>query len=702
MNRNRRSNLMESLCAALLALALMCGTLPAAAGADEGMWTFDNPPLKQLKERYGFTPTQEWLDHVRLASVRLNDGGSGSFVSANGLVLTNHHVAFGQLQKVSTPEKDYATHGFHAKTQAEELRCPDLELDVLQSMENITARVAGSAREGLSGQEALKARKAETAKIEKESKETTGLESEVVTLYHGGEYWLYRYKRYTDVRLVFAPEQQIAYFGGDPDNFTFPRYDLDFAFFRVYENGKPVESRHFLKWSAQGAAAGELVFISGHPGTTNRLHTLAQLEVQRDHFYPMLLKIFQRRVATLRELSARGPEQARQAANLIFGYENAIKAFTGEYQGLRNPEVMNKKREEEAAFRKRVADNAEWQQRFGDAWEIIARAAKNRAEGLRYQHYRRVRGSRLVPLALAIVQHAAETKKPDGERLDGYHDAQLESLRFQLFSPAPVYADLEEVMVREALAESAETLGADDPYVKAMLGGRAPEEVAREAVRGTKLGDPAVRRQLVEGGEAALAASNDPMIVLARKLDPFTRQTTRWMEENVESLEAVAGEKIGQALFAVYGKSHYPDATFTLRLAFGAVKGYPMNGTIAPPKTTLYGLYDRAHSFDFEPPFQLPERYRNGRDKLDLSTPVNFVSTGDITGGNSGSPVINRNAELVGLIFDGNIESLVGSFVFNEENNRAVAVHSAVILEVLRKLYDAAPLADEIAGASAR
>lgn len=677
---------------------LFLGLAASGLRAEEGMWTFDNPPTKQLQEKYGFTPTKEWLDHIRLSSVRFNDGGSGSFVSATGLVLTNHHVALGQLQKVSSPQKDYVADGFLARTPEEELKCPDLELNVLVSMEEVTAKVLSAVKPGMSEKQANDARKAAIAAIERESMEKTGLRSDVVTLYQGGEYWLYRYKKYTDVRLVFAPEQQAAFYGGDPDNFTYPRYALDMALFRVYENGKPVRPEHYLKWNPKGAQDGELVFVSGHPGSTNRLHTVAQLETLRDLSYPMRLEGIERRLAVARAYAASGKEQARQAAGLIFGLENAKKALTGEYKGLQQPAIFQLKAQEERQLREKVAANPAWQKQFGDAWEAIENAqAAFRARAKEYS-YRRLGGYRLPGIALNIVQLVAEVQKPDGERLDGFHESQLPSLKFRLFSPAPIYPEFEEVLLADSLRQSLEKLGPDDAFVKAALAGKKPEEVAHEVITGTKLADPAFRRQLVEGGPQAVAASNDPLIALARRLDPILRQERQWYEDHIQAVERTAGEKIGQARFAIYGKSLYPDATFTLRLTYGTVSGYPYNGTVAPSKTTFYGLYDRAASFDSKPPFHLPQRFLERRDQLDLATPLNFVCTCDIIGGNSGSPVINRQGEVVGLIFDGNIESLVGRFVYHITANRAVAVHTSGMTEALRKLYDAEFLVRELLG----
>jgi len=681
------------------AAALACGALLAVAPAraEEGMWTFDNPPSKLLQEKYHFTSTQEWLDHVRLSCVRMNDGGSASFVSPHGLLLTNHHVARGQLQKNSTAQRDYIRDGFYAATPDQEMKSPDAEVNVLMSMENVTDRVAAAIKGAKTPEEQFAARRAAIAQIERESLQATGLRSDVVTLYQGGEYWLYRYKKYTDVRLVFAVEQQTAFFGGDPDNFTYPRYDLDMALFRVYENGKPIDSANYLKWNPKGAADNELVFVSGHPGTTLRLETMAQLESLRDIGEPNNIKTLKNRIAALEKYSAQGPEQARQAASAIFSAANSLKADVGRYQGLLDAKVMGKKQAEERDFRAKVMANAEWRAAYGGAWDAIAESEKKAATRAKERTFRSL-DSQLASLAATVVQYVAEIKKPDGERLAGFHDSQLDSLKIRMFSPAPIYPAMEIARLTGSLELALAELGPNDEFLKIALNGRAPKDAAAALVNGTKMADPAFRRQLVDGGDAAVSASADPMAAMARRLDPLRREMTKWTEDNVTSIAQRAGEQLGKARFAAYGKSTYPDATFTLRLSYGQVKGYPMNGTEAPPKTTLYGLYDRANSFEFHPPFDLPQRYVAGRDKLDLSTPVDFVTTNDIIGGNSGSPVINAKGEIVGLIFDGNIESLVGDFVYEGETNRAVAVHTAGMTEILRKLYGAQKLVDELLG----
>ena len=679
--------------ATVLAFALLLVT--TALGADEGMWTFDRPPLQTIEQRYGFSITREWLDHLRLSSVRFPEG-SGSFVSPNGLVLTNHHVALDELQKISTPQKNYVADGFYARTRGDEVKSADAELNVLMSTEDVTSRVVSAAAKAASAQAALAARKAEIALVEKESLDRTGLRSEVVTLYQGAQYWLYRYKKYTDVRLVFAPEQQMAFFGGDPDNFTYPRHDLDFALFRVYENDMPIRSEHFLKWNAKGATENELVFVTGHPASTDRDDTVAEIETERDVVYPANLKVVPRRIAILRQYASRGAEEARQANSRIFSLENAVKAYTGEYNGLLDAKVFAKKAADERALRDQIRRKAEWQTAYGSAWIDMQRAQEVRRRQYKTERYAQLRGSSLAPMGLLLVQYAAETVKPDASRLDGFHEAQIPSLKFQLSAPAPVYPALEEALLGDALQESLEELGPNDPFIKAALAGRSPKEAAAALIGGTKLGDATLRKQLIEGGEPAIARSTDPLVVLGRALDPLARAAKKTLDRDVASVSAAAREKIGQARFAVYGTAAYPDATFTLRLSYGTVSGYPMNGTRAPYKTTFAGLYDRSASFDDKPPFKLAPRFNQKRSQVEMTTPLNFVTTNDIIGGNSGSPVVNRAGEVVGLIFDGNIESLVGRFIYEGEKNRAVSVHAGAITHALRAVYDAGPLADEI------
>ena len=679
--------------AAMLAAALFS----PAVRADEGMWTFDNPPVKQLQEKFNFIPTQQWLDHLRLSSVRLNDGGSGSFVSPHGLLLTNHHVARGQLQKNSSADHDYIRDGFYATTPEQEMKSQDLEVNVLVSYEDVTDRVNTATKGAKNTEEEFAKRKAVIAEIEKESTEKTGFRSDVVTLYQGGEYWLYRYKKYTDVRLVFAPEQQAAFFGGDPDNFTYPRYNLDMALYRVYENGKPIDSKDYLKWNPQGAGDGDLVFVSGHPGSTQRLSTYASLVFDRDTVTPIIIQVLKRRIATLRDYSARGPEQTRQAASQIFGLENSLKVYVGRLEGLQDKNLMEKKRREEEEFRAKVDANPEWKKEFGNAWDGVAEAIDKAKPRIKEQFFRST-DSQLAGLAVNLVTYVSEIQKPDGERLEGFHDSQLESLRLRLFSPAPIYAEMEIARMTSALEAGVKELGPDDPWIKAVLDGRTPKDAANQMISGTKIGDAAFRKSLVEGGQTAVEASTDPLIAMARRIDPIRREQIKWFEKNVQSVEQRSGEKLGRARFAVYGKNTYPDATFTLRLSYGQVMGYPMNGTKAPYKTTMYGLYDRAASFNNKVPFDLPKRYVDGKDKLDLATPFNFVTTNDIIGGNSGSPVVDRQGDIVGLIFDGNIQSLVGDFVYDSYQNRAVAVHTAAMTEALKKLYGAQKLVDELMG----
>ncbi len=662
--------------------------------AEEGMWTFDNAPKKLLKEKYGFDITQEWLDHVRMASVRFNDGGSGSFVSPNGLVMTNHHVGAGQLQKISTPEKNYLKTGFYAKTTAEEIKCVDLELNVLMEMENITTKVMEAVK-GKTGSDAVTSRRAITAQLQKEVQEKTGLRSDIVTFYNGAEYWIYSYKKFTDIRLVMAPEKQIAFFGGDPDNFTYPRYDLDMCFFRVYENDKPFNHPQYFKWNTAGAANEELVFVSGHPGSTNRQQTYTQIEYSRDYIYPARLKTIARNLSVLKSYSSLGEEQRRRADGMTFGLENSQKALTGEYRGLLDKDLMKKKESEEKELRDKINAIPEMKKTYASAWDSISAAYNRNKTRFKELTYRGASGS-LASRAMTIARYAVEMAKPSSERTAQYQDANLARTLEMLYSPAPIYPDMEEALLADRFKEAIEILGANDVWVKAALNGKSPEDAARLYISGTKLADVAFRKSLIEGGEKEIKASTDPMIEFARRIVPIGDEMRIWQEKNFSGILASSSETVGKARFAIYGKNLPPDANFTLRLSYGQVKGYPMNGTIAAPWTTLYGLYDRALGFPSHPDFELPRRFKENVNALNLATRINFVSTNDITGGNSGSPVINKNAEVVGLIFDGNIESLPGRFMYSEETNRAVSVHTGAMIETLRKLYDANVLADEL------
>ena len=677
---------------------LAAGT-PALLG-DEGMWLYTNPPLARLKERYGFEPGKEWLEHLQKSSVRFNSGGSGSFVSKDGLVMTNHHVAADALQKMGTPERNYYRDGFYAKTRGEERKCEAMELNVLESIEDVTARVEGAVKGDMKPDQAAKARRAVMNAIEDEETKKTGLRSNIVTLYQGGAYHLYRFKRYTDVRLVWAPEQQIAFFGGDPDNFEFPRYCLDAAFFRVYENDKPAEIKHFLKWSANGCADGELTFVSGHPGRTNRLATVAELEYTRDIGYPYLMQRLYRMEVLLNAFSARSEENARQAKELLFSVQNSRKARLGGLGGLMDPAVMARKRAEEAKLREAAEKDPKLADAKG-AWDKVAEVYKTRAKILK-RHGMLEGGaafaSDLFGIARTLVRSAQERDKPQAERLREFIDSNKQPLELQLFSEEPIYEGFEILRLADSLASLSEQLGHDDPLVLKVLAGKSPVDRAAELVNGSKLKDVATRKKLYEDGLPAVTASKDPMIELALLVDPESRELRKVMENEVEEPRRQAYAQIAKVKFALEGTSTYPDATFTLRLSYGPVKGYQEAGKKVAPITTVGGLYERSKGQNNKAPFDLPPLWAKKKDSINLDTPFNFVSTADIIGGNSGSPVVNKAGEVVGLIFDGNIQSLVLDFAYSDDQARAVSVCSQVITEALRKVYDASPLADELQG----
>jgi regulator of RNase E activity RraB len=690
--------LFAALCAAIVGVSMTDSPLHG----DEGMWLFSNAPKAYLKQKYKFEATDEWLDHVRLSSVRFNSGGSGSFVSPDGLVMTNHHVGADDLQKLSTEKNDYLKNGFHAKTLADEKPCKGLELNVLLKIEDVTAKVEGSVKQGMKAAEASDARRKAIGEIEKAgADDKTGIRADVVTLFAGGAYHLYTFKKYTDIRLVFAPEQQIAFYGGDPDNFEFPRYDLDMCFFRVYENGKPIEAKHHLKWSAAGSKEGELVFVSGHPGRTNRQNTVSELEYLRDLQYPTLLQRLNRLEVLYKAWGERTEENYRRVKDDLFGVQNSRKARIGGLGGLLDPQLMGRKVEEEKRLKDFLASKSQdWSDAL-KAFDTIAAAQtklKTLARDVNMLENALGFNSSSFAIARTLLRASEELPKPSGERLREFGDARLPSLKFQLFSDEEIYEDLEVVKLADSLTFFATTYGANHDYVKAVLGGKSPRERAYELVSKTKVRDPEVRKKLFEGGKAAVDAAQDPMIELARIIDAEARKIRKQFETEIEEPKRQAASALAKARFAMDGTNTYPDATFTLRLAFGTVKGFKEAGKEIPAFTTMEGLYTRSKEHNNKPPFDLPPRWEERKSKLDLSTPYNFICTADIIGGNSGSPVINEKAEVVGLIFDGNIQSLVLDFIFDDKEARAVSVDSRAMIEALRKVYDAGDLADELQG----
>jgi len=665
------------------------------------MWTFEAPPLDYWRKTYGFAPDQKWLDHVRLSTIRLPNCSS-SFVSSNGLVLTNHHCARDCTDAVSPKDSNYIETGFAAATLNDEKKCEGLYVDQLISIEPVTDKVRAAVTGSTPAQQAQQ-RTQIVSQIQSDCAKSTGLTCQVVSLYQGGIYSLYRYKRFSDLRLVMVPEEQIAAFGGDPDNFTYPRYDLDFALLRVYENNAPYHPTDYLKWSANGAAEGEPIFIVGNPGSTGRLNTLAQMEYLRDVTYPASLAGYKRALDIYDLVEKGDTSAARRYQNQVFGIQNSQKAIGGYRRGLIDSVRMAQKRAFEAEFRARVNADPALRARYGFAWDSIAAATRQLATfAAQSRNYgfgpsATLGGSTLLAMAAQIVRLPAESAKPDAARLTAYRGAGLDNIKRALTSERRIDIPFERAALATQLRLAQQELPAGDPFLAAALAGRTPEAAADALVSGTKLGDVNTRRALVEGGAAAVAASTDPMIVLARAIDPLNRGILA-RADSLNAIITANAERVGQALYATYGTTLPPDATFTLRISDGVVKSYPANGTITPYKTTFYGLYERATAFDNKPPFNLPQRWIARKDRLNLATPYDFVSTNDITGGNSGSPVINRNAEIIGLAFDSNIEGVASRFLLNPEVDRMVGVHSAGIVEAIRKMYDGARIADELQG----
>lgn len=664
---------------------------PALTRGDEGMYLFNDLPLELLEKRHGFRPDQAWADHLRLSSVRFNSGGSGSFISSNGLVLTNHHVASDTLHKLSTPERNLIDDGFLASTLEEELKAPDLELNQLVSIENVTDRVNQEVDESVSPEQAAKQRRAIIAKIEEESLEKTGLRSDVITLFGGAQYHLYRYKKYTDVRLVWAPETAAAFFGGDADNFEYPRYNLDATIMRVYEDGKPAELDHFLSWNLEPLQDGDLVFVSGNPGRTQRIFTVDALKYLRDDRIPYILDFLRRKEILMQQFGLRGTEQQRRARDELFGIQNARKAYTGMLDGLQNPETFVTKSEQEQAILDALKMNNS-DPKLIQAWDQVRNAQAVKKELLGQSVSLR---STLFQIAMDLVLIAAEDQKPIEERLSGFTEASRESLLRSLLSTAPIYEDLEQVKLADEISILVEKRGANDPLVEEILAGKSPRQRAAELVTKTKLISVEQRQRVLDAGQKAIDESTDPLILLARSLESEYRRL-RAANEEIAETERQAYALVTEGTNQVKGTGGYPDATFSLRLAFGVVSGYVEDGMSIQPTTDFEGGYAHAEAHAGQVDFDLPDSWMDAKSKINLNTQLNFVCTADIIGGNSGSPVVNRKGELVGLIFDGNIQSLTSDYLYTDQQARAVSVSGVGIIEALRTIYSAGNLADQI------
>ncbi|MET0519839.1 MAG: S46 family peptidase [Burkholderiaceae bacterium] len=681
-------------CKPLLLSALLCPTLLFAA---EGMWTLDNPPLEAIRKDFGSAPDPAWLQRVMLGSARLAGGCSGSFVSPDGLVLTNHHCVADCVEQLSSEKQDYLQSGFLARQRSEEKACPAMEINRLEAITDVTAQVKG-ATAGLQGEAFSKAFNAVKARLSADCVGAAGKSQrcDVVDLYHGGQYKIYRYHRFQDVRLVFAPEQAIADFGGDPDNFMFPRYDLDMGILRVYEDGKPLAPKVFLPINAQGPQAGEPVYVSGHPGSTQRGLTVAQLQQLRAISLPNRLMYAYEYRGLLGRYRSEGAESARLAGAELFGLENGIKVRRNQLAALDTPALMAQKMREEAALRQFVAAHPELPAGSAGAWDAIEQALQ-RYNGFRAEHEQIEEGrgfnSALFQIARKLVRGSVERSKPDAERLPEFASAALPQLEAQLFSPAPIYPAFEKLKLGFSLNKMRELLGPDAPLVKQVLGLQSPEQVAARLVDGSKLADPTLRRQLWDGGAAALRQSQDPFIQLALALDAPARALRQRYEREYEAVVQKNSELIAQARFAQTGTGAYPDATFTLRLSYGRVQGWQEGERAVAPFTTVGGGFERATGSE---PFALPPSWLKAKPRLDLAKPFNLASTNDIIGGNSGSPMLNQKGEVVGLIFDGNIHSIGGAFGYDPLLNRAVAVDAAAIAEALDKVYDAQGLLKEL------
>ena len=691
----RRLPILSAFMKAVIVLLVALLSATVSAQADEGYWLFTDPPTQAIADKYHVTLAADWLKHLSGAAVKIG-GGSGSFVSADGLVITNRHVGEGQLHTLSTRQHNYEENGFYASKFGDELPCQGLEMLVLQHTENVTARVLAAVKTGATPEEAEAAHKAIEAAIEKESFDRTGLTSEVVTLFGGARYDLYQYKKYPDIRLVFAPDWHMASFGGDPDNFEFPRFDLDICLFRVYDHSKPLRTPDYLKWNDAGPARDELVFVAGHPGASQRLVTMDEIDYQRDFKLPLVVAELDRSEHALTGFSKTSLEHGREAGEALASIANGRKAYHGFLNGLREPGLLDAKAREETDFRALLAQHPEEKAAL-DAYALVREAIQSDRDNYQaYQNYERFAGrSDLFNMARTLVRAAAQRAKPNGERLPAYRDSALPSLEFRLFSGRPYYPDMEAFNLADGLSELVKHFGADDPLVKKLLAGKSPQERAAELVRGTKLEDIAFRKKIYSGGPLAPARSGDPLLEFAALMDPAA-QAARKIDDQDDEIRRRAYATIYQARENLQRAPLYPDATGTLRLAYGTVSGYESDGSFVEPLATFAGLYARSAEYHDKAPFDIPRTWSRETAKLNPATPFNFASTADILGGNSGSPVVNRAGEFVGIIFDGNRYSFAGRYVYDPKQNRSVAVDSAAIVEALRRIYHADALVGEL------
>ncbi|MCL7984705.1 MAG: S46 family peptidase [marine benthic group bacterium] len=666
------------------------------------MWTFENPPLDYWAETYGFRPSADWLEHARLSSVRYGGGCSASFVSADGLVMTNHHCARGCVDAVAGEGEDFLVNGFEARSRSQERVCPNLFLDQLIEIDDITDRIHGVAQAGMTNEEISEAQASLSEELTGQCEANSDFQCQVVNLFHGGQYKIYKFRRFQPVKLVFAPELQAGFFGGDPDNFVYPRYNLDVTFVRAYEadGTTPASTPHFFEWDPDGAAEGELVFVTGNPGSTARQITLSQYMYEREIWHPMILDFFDQRLEILHEIQRTDPERGRAMQNMIFGYENTQKLYRGELAGLRSTDLTAKKIRWEQEFKAAVAADPALQAEYGDVWDNLAKIQQQKAM-LAPTVYMNNPGflgaSQHLATAGLLQQYVTEMAKPDAERNPQFQGDAAAQVRGQLANASSFPMDQSMGMLAGRLMLASTWLPADAPLNQVVRPGESYEAAATRMINGSRIADPAFRTEIMDGGPDAIAAANDPLLDLVAEMR--AAQATAlpgWSSAN--AAEEVQNERFAKALFAVYGTDLPPDATFTLRITDGVVERYRYNETFAPAQTSIYGYYARATEFNNEMPWTMPQSWWDAKDRVNMSVPINFVSTNDITGGNSGSPVIDRDARLVGIAFDGNPESLPNEFFFAAENGRTVSVHSAGIIEALKNVYGMTELVNELLG----